>query len=325
MEETSNQIILRATGARAVQRIETIQNLWSGYGQIYRAHLIGGELASVIVKHVHPPALQTHPRGWNSKLAWQRKLKSYEVEAHWYQHWSQRCAARVPACHLTKQLAPQSWLILEDLDDSGFRLRHSTLDRKGCEICLEWLAAMHAGFIGCDHDKLWDTGTYWHLRTRPQEYAAMPAGPLKRSATAVDSILSACRYQTILHGDAKVANFCFHANKPEVAAVDFQYTGRGCGVKDVAYFLGSCMDNNALETQAAALLDHYFVALRSHLAGGPHDADALEREWRDLYPLAWTDFYRFMAGWMPGHRKINQYTRQMAEVTFNRTDIKARR
>ena len=34
--------------------------------------------------------------------------------------------------------------------------------------------------------------------------------------------------------------------------------------------------------------------------------------WRDLYAIAWTDFYRFLAGWMPDHPKTHAYTRQLA-------------
>ena len=92
---------------------------------------------------------------------------------------------------------------------------------------------------------LWECGSYWHLGTRPDELAALEDGPLKTTAPLIDQALRQSQFQTIIHGDAKLANFCFArhhntANGSTVAAVDFQYVGAGCGIKDVTYFLGSC-------------------------------------------------------------------------------------
>ena len=42
------------------------------------------------------------------------------------------------------------------------------------------------------------------------------------------------------------------------------------------------------------------------------DLDALECDWRALYPVAWTDFHRFLKGWSPGHWKINGYSERLA-------------
>ena len=161
---------------------------------------------------------------------------------------------------------------------------------------------------------LWETGTYWHLATRPEELKALEDLPLKNAAPTIDAILTNSRYQTIVHGDAKLANFCFSESDDQVAAVDFQYVGGGCGMKDLAYFIGSCLDESACEQRESELLDHYFATLRTALTNKhPYiDPAAVEAEWRALFPIAWTDFHRFLKGWSPGHWKINSYSERMA-------------
>jgi aminoglycoside phosphotransferase (APT) family kinase protein len=136
----------------------------------------------------------------------------------------------------------------------------------------------------------------------------------------IDARLNQANYQTLVHGDAKLANFCFSADGDRVAAVDFQYVGGGCGMKDVAYFVGSCLDERACEARESELLDYYFSALREALGRSEKrcDVEALIAEWRGLYPVAWTDFHRFIKGWSPGHWKINSYSERLArEVVAN--------
>jgi hypothetical protein len=62
------------------------------------------------------------------------------------------------------------------------------------------------------------------------------------------------------------------------------------------------------------LLDSYFTALKQALARRQPsvDAKAVEEEWRTLFPLAWTDFHRFLKGWSPGHWKLNAYSERLA-------------
>ena len=185
-------------------------------------------------------------------------------------------------------------------------------------VCLEWLAGFHACFFAQAPDGLWPIGTYWHLDTRTDEYDSMADGELKSSAHRLDTLLNNCEYQCLVHGDAKVANFCFSEDKRAVAAVDFQYVGGGVGIKDVVYFLGSCLHENDIEKQEAQLLSVYFTALKKHLSASHSSAlvEQVEQSWMRLYAIAWTDFYRFLEGWMPGHTKINRYTKKLASDAF---------
>ena len=152
------------------------------------------------------------------------------------------------------------------------------------------------------------------LRLPSDELQALDDLPLKNAAAAIDAKLKAATYQTIVHGDAKLANFCFSKDGTQVAAVDFQYVGGGCGMKDLAYFIGSCLDETQCEKQETELLDLYFGFLRQSLTETQPklDPDAIEAEWRALFPLAWTDFHRFLKGWSPGHWKINSYSERLA-------------
>ena len=135
----------------------------------------------------------------------------------------------------------------------------------------------------------------------------MPPGSLKDAAHAIDAQLRQCPIQTLVHGDAKVANFCFAADA--VAAVDFQYTGGGPGIVDVVYFLGSVLDDRALYAEAEHWLDRYFARLASP------DAEAA---WRPLLPFAWADFERFLAGWSPGHWKRGGYAAEQTRIALQR-------
>lgn len=302
--------VCATTGAEAVVHREPVQTLWSGYGQIVRCRLRGGSARTVIVKHVQWPTDQRHPRGWATDHGHARKVRSYAVETAFYQRYAPRCDARcrVPACLGARGADDGVVLVLEDLDAAGFDRRNESRP-EAHRACLSWLAHFHARFMDAPRDGLWDEGTYWHLDTRPDELAAMPPGPLKDAAHELARRLREAPFPTLVHGDAKLANFCFAP--AGVAAVDFQYVGGGCGMKDVAYFISSVCSEREASAVVPGLLDHYFTQLRA--AVGPEvDVDALERSWRSLYPVAWTDFYRFLQGWSPGHPKIHRYSEGLA-------------
>ncbi len=308
--------LLEHTQSTDCRETEIIQSLWSGYGKISRYQLMGSEHASVVIKHISLPEHTSHPRGWNSAYGHQCKVRSYEVETYWYQQWNQLCAvqSKTPTFLGSYAAGTNQWIILEDLDHE-FPLRKHRVNLAEIKLCLAWLAHFHACFLDCKPEGLWEIGTYWNLDTRPDEYDVMEETALKKKAYQIDSLLNDCRFQTIVHGDAKLANFCFSADLQKVAAVDFQYVGGGCGMKDVAYFLGSCLSSAECTRLEEELLASYFSELASALLSKitPETYEALEKEWRIMYPVACADFTRFMLGWMPTHRKINPY--QMGKIT----------
>lgn len=179
--------------------------------------------------------------------------------------------------------------------------------------CLKWLAEFHTTYLGQNPVGLWPKGTYWHLETRPQELQALDDQELKEAAPLIDQKLNSAKFKTFVHGDAKLANFCFSSDG-SVAGVDFQYVGGGCGMKDVAYFIGSCLNEDQCEQFEDKILDTYFTHF--HESSGIINEE-LEAEWRSLYRVAWADFHRFLKGWSPGHWKINSYSERITKEVIN--------
>lgn len=313
MEEYIKDFVREGVHSHQVQVLERVQSLWSGYGEILRIGLDKSQ--SAILKHIRFPDQQHHPRGWSSDLGHQRKVKSYQVEMKWYRDWAHLCTAecRVPKALAQKELNGEMCILLEDLDNSGYPIRKSHLNEDDFRACLSWLAHFHAKFLNVSPEGLWASGTYWHLETRPDELGVLEDKPLKKAASQIDQMLKECRYQTLVHGDAKVANFCFSENSDSVAAVDFQYVGGGCGMKDLAYFMGSCLSEQACESRESEILETYFSLLEKALGKYQKICDfvQLEESWRAMYDYAWTDFHRFLKGWSPGHWKINSYSEKV--------------
>lgn len=295
--------ILKSTGASSFIEKEIIQELWSGYGKIMRIDLENAPIESVVIKHVQIPSQRNHPRGWNTDIGHQRKVKSYEVETAWYKQYSKKSKARLPKCLAIETKEDEVLMVLEDLDQAGYSLRKRGLKWEEIAECLKWLAQFHASFIGESPADLWEVGTYWHLETRPNELAVLEDNKLKEAAPFIDKKLNSCEFKTFVHGDAKLANFCF-SESGKVAGLDFQYVGGGCGMKDVAYFIGSCLREEDCEQLEAQILDTYFEHLQNEMK---EKNEALEAEWRSLYRVAWADFHRFLKGWSPGHWKLTSY------------------
>ena len=321
-EHQLSEWIRRATAASRVESTERVQSLWGGYGELRRVQLHGARVESAIVKSVTPPAERECARDPAKLRSHRRKLRSYAVELSFYQSFAATCdaACRVPAFLHGEARDDHFLFILEDLDQAGFSGRRTHCTPQEIAACLGWLAAFHARFLGVAPAGLWKVGTYWHLATRPDELSRLEAGELRRAAPAIDQCLNAARFRSLVHGDAKLENFCFSHSGQSVAAVDFQYVGGGVGVKDVAYFLSSCLSPGECTEEIPGYLELYFRALGSALVAQSHplagEADTLEREWRALFPWAWVDFYRFLLGWAPAYAAGDTYSQRQLELVL---------
>ena len=298
--------ILSQTGARAVIDSTLVQELWNGYGELLRIRLDGGRCESVILKRVVPPA------DVEDSISDRRKRRSYEVERAWYQHGAPLCddSCRVALC---LGVCPQrSLLLLEDLRHSGFKTSPDPTTEQ-VESGLAWLASFHSRFLRESPTGLWEQGSYWHFQTRKLEWGEMEPGIHKEHAALFDKALRSTKFRTVVHGDPKPPNFCWN-DRQRAAAVDFQYVGSGCGIRDVALFLDRGLGRLRCRTEESVWLDRYFSLLQKALQKDEKDLDfqALQTDWRARFPVAWSDYARFALGWSKSYRP-DDYTVELAK------------
>ena len=372
---------LNDLGYPPVQNIEVIQTLWGGYGVLARlclcdasrstpqatlqstpqatsratpqatlratSQVIATANHSIVLKYICPPRSdgREHPRGFGGAQSHRRKIRSYIVEANFYDRWADDLNRLGDVCRVAQPIAidrdsPNDpidqtrsgdgmRLFLEDLDASGFDGRPVHPTDSQIELVLDWLAAFHARTLttsvddGSDDDSLWPIGTYWHLDTRPDEWSALALNdPHRVHGRRWDAMLNGCQYRCLVHGDAKIANFCFDDRRGRVAAVDFQYVGFGCGIKDVMYFMTSCMDDRRCRECWSSTLNRYFDRLSHYVAQFQIAVDirSLRSEWERLFPIAWADFNRFLRGWCPDHAKLTPFAQEMTSIAISRGD-----
>ena len=308
---------LADAGITLVGRESTLCSLWAGYGRV--TSVTGeadGRRVPIVVKRVSPPAAGAGGDGGH-----QRKLESYVAEASFYRAIGPWLAGKASRCRVARPLAVVETGGGDDNNNTPYSLALALTDlrpefpifaRGGIKppqirTALTWLAGFHAAHWGLagrgDVPPLLKQrqGTFWHLATRPAEFEDIPSdwADLKSAAHAIDATLTSAAAGppgTLVHGDAKAANFCWSNDASRAAAFDFQYVGSGVGAQDVAYLLSSAGTSNDADEDAA--LAFYLDALLAALAAegadpAGYDAHVL----RSHYELAAADFVRFMAGW----------------------------
>jgi len=207
--------------------------------------------------------------------------------------------------------------ILSDLRNDYNEHSRSSLEQT--EQAIEWLAAFHATFYNhpilqpdtststSASEVVWAEGGYWHLKTRLDELQDIPSSQrmFQKSAYAIDERMNnagSSSWHTLVHGDFKEANILFGTEA--CAVVDFQYCGRGYGVKDLVMLIVSSVSSRVLgDLGEDGLLRVYCDALRKNLVAigtcSQEDIDAIANfdGLKMQYELALVDYVRFMAGW----------------------------
>lgn len=318
-----------------------IQRLWGGYGAVYRVKGDG-----TVVKYVEVPCSEftslSCRRKWSSYL---NEAIFYKEVLPQFIDLDDPSALPLPwlvsvagtegydnerdivLCDEIRRLS----LTMTDLGSRGYLACARGTDRNHVLAMVRWLAQFHATFLHDVKDstydvaskwsllkKLWPQGSYWHLGTRMEEWEAIQvpkrgATPsmnalLKTTAVALDAALRQCRFQSVLHGDAKPANFLVRSPESsgtDVAACDFQYVGLGCGMIDFVYLAEYCCPSSKTgEAWIRELLSYYFDCMFKELARQQspcaQHAALIQQEWTVMLDVAAADLQRFYCGWCGG-------------------------
>jgi len=231
---------------------------------------------------------------------------------------------------------PAFCILMNDISQQ-YPIHPDFLSKSQATCALQWLARFHALFWGESSSAtwrrdLWDRGAFWttktvgtegistawtgtmrYLEQKHPEYVTANTKGLGRRIEAAGVYIAnllakesaGSQYGTLIHGDYKAANL-FFSESPDingadsVAAVDFQFSGAGLGVEDVAYLLypdarGDHFDyeEELLETYHEELI----LQLIAHQKGGPSTLpfEVFQR----FYELARIDMTRY---WLSKNR-----------------------
>lgn len=281
--------------------VHHFKDAWKGVGAIYR---ISSSELSFILKHYDWAEAQ---KWGESDQAVERKVTSFLNEWFWYTELNMSSrASDFPGLIYQQKADAEMILVLENIEQAGFEVR-SSWDAGAVEYILSWLAELHVRNLNTEHVS---RGGYWHLETRQSEWGSMAEGMHKTNAEQWNQQLVEAKHQTIIHGDSKLLNYGVNPSLEKVKGFDLQYMGRGVGVQDVACLL-SGLGGMFAENELEDLEEYYFTTLGVKLElQFPEKAQDVVKEWRQLLPVAWLDYQRFLMGWQMGHWKLEGYIRK---------------
>ena len=135
-----------ALNVASVEKTESIQTLWSGYGELYRIKTFSDTQTSLIVKSVHLPNRQrTHEAGAVNSVTKEKygpmRSRAPGIEiSHRILRASARCRPFFTLTHTSMDFYSCS----PDLDAAGYSARPTSLENKDLTPYLSWLATFHA-------------------------------------------------------------------------------------------------------------------------------------------------------------------------------------
>mmetsp|Transcript_15013 Transcript_15013/g.34811 ORF Transcript_15013/g.34811 Transcript_15013/m.34811 type:complete len:342 (+) Transcript_15013:157-1182(+) len=298
----------------SVESVTRIATLWGGMGSIVRLRCEtkaglgstenGATSSTLIAKKIRC----SNPRSFGDK----RKAASYEVEASFYASEACRVLSERRVCcrglHTRNDGKGSITILMAPLPNQPLRAMAGEV----AEAAIRSVARLHAYFWGdvrstraVERIGLAAQGTYWYLDTRPDEHERMDGRTgisrgLKRAARGIDRALKEHEYQTICHGDLKACNMSLSEDPSLVTLVDFQYLGRGCPCKDLAYLFvcGVDVDEDFEEKREDELLRLYIDELAKNGVGRDEESPLPSPEkLKQALDLSYCDLYRWMLGW----------------------------
>lgn len=282
-------------------------SLWAGYGQIVsiNATNVHNQQCSLVVKQFIPPKTRDESEDHC------RKVRSYSVESSFYKTVSPQMRARgvlVPQLMGVSEEDDGVMIVMSDLSDHGtyYTRRGNQLTIEEGKALLSWLAKFHAvHFRTTDPPQgLWNEGSFWQLGTRQDELDDLEEewvrlGLDRSKAEEIHKIITNTRFRTVIHGDAKAANFFFYPGQGdvplEIGGYDFQYCGMATPLRDVAYLICCSIQGCLVHEYEEDLLSHYYTELTSSLCP-EHAEEYPMEEFREMYNLCIVDLARFMSG-----------------------------
>jgi hypothetical protein len=288
----------------SIQSQTQIATLWAGMGSIVHLQCkdASGGTKTLIAKHIKCSS----PRSFGDK----RKRDSYHVEASFYgSEYNKELSERHICCrglHTEDDGNGEITILMTPLPNSTVHYMKDDV----AKAAVRSVSLLHSYFWGNEKAEaaveagLAAQGTYWYLDTRPDEYESMNkyglSGKLRKAARVIDEALKSHQYQTICHGDLKACNMSISESSSYVTFIDFQYMGKACPAKDLAYLFccGMDIDDDLEERQERGMLELYIQELTANGIG--KDGKTLVptlNELTEALDLAYCDLYRWMLGW----------------------------